>query len=65
MCLWLVLGLILFKDDTKSEFMVIQSRQQNELDFVICDKILFNFKIPLQVFLLFLLNLFKLNAELY
>lgn len=39
------------ENDMESEFMVIQSRQQNELVFVflVCDKILFNCKILSQV----------------
>lgn len=47
-CGWLW---VFFEDDMESEFMVIQSRQQNELSFVfpVCDKILFNCKILSQV----------------
>lgn len=47
-CGWLW---VFFENDMESEFMVIQSRQQNELIFVfpVCDKILFNCKILSQV----------------
>jgi len=53
LCLWLVVRF--FEKDMESEFLVLQSRQQNELScvFLVCDKIIFNCKILSQVFCFF------------